>query len=192
MEELQDMKAMWSELNNRVTILEEENRRLARKVIRKNYQSYTSSLERRYKRFIFLGLIMALFVPLMIFENPECVDKYKPVTMIYWGVFFLLEASVDFYLMMRVKDIDVNNYSVSQVAKSAARIWKIHKLAIICGIPGAIGAIILFALVMNANEFVIYGMFCGFIIGLVIGIRQLLKFRNDYKLLQGGVWEDDD
>lgn len=183
MEELHDIKAMWKDLNNRVTVLEEENRRLARKVTTERYMSSVGNLIRRYRRFIFLELIMLLFIPLMIYNNPLSVEKYRLVTTIYWCGFFLIEIGIDFYLLIRVKDMDLNNYSVSKIARMASQNWKFHKIAIMIGLPLAIGALVLFALAMDANDFVIYGMFLGFVIGLVIGIRQLLKFRNEYRLL---------
>lgn len=182
--ELDEMKEMWKELNTRVTLLEEENRRLARNVTAKRFLSSTGELVRRYKRFMFVELIMAIIFPLMIYHNPFVVDKYRIITLVYWLIFFMGEVCVDFYLMNKVKEMDINNYSITRIAKEAKNNWKIHKIAIMIGLPVAIGAIILFALCMDANEAMIIGMIIGGTVGLMIGIWQLMKFRNDYINLQ--------
>lgn len=182
--EFEEMKEMWLELNKRVSILEEENRSLAKNVRENNFKSSKDRLVTRYKKFIILESLMVIFFPLIIFNNPEGVEKYRWITFSYWIFFFLMEAGIDFYLMTRIEKLDLYNTPISEIANEAGQIWRIHKLAIIVGLPIAIGAIILFALFVNANEFVLAGMAVGGVIGALIGIRQLLKFKSDYIILQ--------
>ena len=181
--ELEDMKSMWLNLNQRVASLEEENRNLARDVIRKKHKSSLDDLKTRYRVFIIIEILMLVWVPLFILNNPFSVEKYRLAAAYYWAIFFAGEVGIDYYLYLRVKSIDVLNQSISEVTKAASQTWKIHKLAIIIGFPVAIGAVILFGLVINANEFALYGMFLGFVAGILIGIRQLLKFKEDYRNL---------
>lgn len=184
MEELKDMKAMWIELNNRITSLEEDNRRLARQVMNNDYKSAKEKLIGKYRFFIFFNLMFLMVFSVFILANPMVNEKYRIVTFIYWMVFFLGEAATDAYLMIKVKQIDIYNSTVSEISRMAARNWKTHKIAIAIGLPVAIGAVILYGLLLNADNFVILGMVVGGLIGGLIGFRQLMKFLEYYKLLQ--------
>ena len=184
MENFEDMRIMWAELDRRLSSLEDRNRKLARQVMSNKYKTAQDKLINKYKIFIFLSLIMILYISLFICFSEETVEKYRTPALVYWIIFFLFEASIDAYLMYRVMDIDVYENSVSQIAKIAAQNWKMHKIALCLGIPLALGAIILFALLLNANNFTIFGMIIGGIIGFAIGSIQLRKFFQYYKLLQ--------
>ena len=185
MENLDDMKTMWLELNQRVKTLEEENRRLAHEAISNNLKTAQELLVRKYSRFIFVSLVMLIYIYLFVMFNQFVVEKFRIPTLIYWSLFFLFEAGIDCYLMLKVKEIDVFNSSITEISRQAKRNWKIHKIAICIGFPLAIGACILFGLLLNADKFVILGMITGGIVGLLIGIRQLMKFLKYYKQLQG-------
>ena len=184
MDDLNDIKNMWAEINNRLAALEEENRRLLHHVKSENYRSIKQRLISRYRFFIVMSLLCALVFALFIVFNPMIVETYRWITAIYWLVFFILCASVDFYLLQNVGRMDIYNSSVSETARIAAKNWKIHKLWIIVGLPFAIGAVILWALALNADYFVILGMIAGGIVGFIIGLYQLKKFMRDYKQLQ--------
>lgn len=186
LENFRDMKTMWMELNNRLSSLEDVNRKLSQDVRNSRFKSSLEGLASRYRRFIFIGLLMAIVIPLTILHNPLTVEKYRYVTVFYWSFFFLFEASIDYFLMIRLKEMDIYKQSVTEIAKKAAQNWKFHKIAIAIGMPLAVGAIVLFALVMNANSFTLLGMLVGLVIGAIIGINQLLKFKKDYKELQLG------
>lgn len=182
--ELNDIKAMWTEMNARIGHLEEENRRLAREVITNKYKSCQERLARKYFTFICVALIMIIYVVFIVLYNPMVDDAFRWATFIYWTAFFLFEAGVDFYLMIKVRAIDVYNSSVSEISRQAQRNWKIHKIAVFIGLPLAIGACILFGFALQADKFVILGMIVGGVVGLLIGIRQLIKFMTFYKEMQ--------
>ena len=105
-------------------------------------------------------------------------EKYRLLTTIYLMCFFALCAFTDTYLLIKVKDLDIYGSNMKEVTKIAARNWKIHKLFLAVGLPVAIGAFVLMALALNANSFTILGMIVGGDIGIMIGLYQLLKFRN--------------
>lgn len=184
MDELENMKSMWIELNQRISTLEEENRRLARKVMNDSMKSSQEKLIKKYNTFIIIELVVLLIMPLYLLKSPLLVDKYRILTAIYWAFFFLLEVGVDLYLRERVRTIDLYTSTVSVISRQAAQNWKFHKIAVIVGLPIAIGACVLFGLTIGANELAIYGMIVGGLVGLVIGINQLIKFRQYYYKLQ--------
>lgn len=184
MDNFDDMKAMWIELNQRVSALEEENREMARRVMNKNYTTARQRLVNKYLAFMVLSFIMIGYMWLFILFNPFVVEKYKLVTAIYWSVFFMFEATIDGILCYRIKKIDLQRSTVSEIAGAAKMNWKIHKMAIIIGIPLAMVAIILFGLLLDADKYVLVGMIIGGIVGVGIGLMQLKKFWSYYRLLQ--------
>lgn len=184
MEDINDIKLMWQDLNSRLSYLEDENKRLMRKVMQTDYHSTKDKLIRKYAAFIGVESIMIVFVTLFFIFNPEVNDKFRWAAMIYWDAFFLIEVLFDGYLMLQLRNIDVYTSSIKEIAQRSASNWKLHKIGILVGLPLAFGAIFLFALALNANEFTILGMIVGGTIGLIIGINQLLKFKGYYKFLQ--------
>lgn len=184
MDKIDEMKEMWQELTARVGVLEEENKRLSRIVRNSSYKSTQEKLINKYLKFIFVECVMIIWMSIFLIFNPQVVEKYRLITIIYWGIFFLFEIILDTYLMMRVKAINVYNSNVSEMAIQAAKTWKIHKIGIIIGMPLAIGAVILFGFALDANQFTIAGMIVGGVVGLIIGIRQLMKFLQYYRILQ--------
>lgn len=181
MDNIEDMKTLWKELDNRISFLEEENRKLARSVKENKLSSARENLIRKYRMFIILECIMIIWVILFVSHNPMVIEKYKLATTIYWSVFFLIEMGLDLFLLIKTKAINIYDSPVTEIVKRAATNWKTHKIGIAIGIPLAIGAVILFALALDANEFAVLGIITGAIVGVIIGIKQLLKFREYYR-----------
>lgn len=184
MEDLEDMKQMWLDLNNRLAVLEDENRRLAKKVMTDKYKNAQDRLVRKYLIFIIVSCVMFIYSYLFIYINPIVVDKFRLATTIYLMCFFALCAGVDICLLFRVKELDIYEGNLREIANVAAQNWKIHKLFILFGMPLAIGAVILIALALNVDAYNILAMIIGGVVGFLIGLRQLFKFRNYYRLLQ--------
>lgn len=183
-ENIEGLKEMWKEINMRLGNLEEENKRLARRVMTSNYKSAKNRLISKYCGFIVLEGVMTVVMFLFFYFNPELNESYRLPALIYWTLFFLGEVIVDTYLMLKVRSMDIYNSSIQEISETAAANWRIHKIAIIIGLPVAIGAAILFALAADANQYVIGGMIVGGFIGLIIGWYQLMKFMKYYHLLQ--------
>ena len=186
MENIEEIKNMWTELNSRITCLEDDHRRIAREVTQSKFKTAREKLVAKYKAFIFIALIMIIYMNLYLIHMPDVVEQFRIPAIIYWTCFFLFTAGADTYLMLKVKDIDVYNSSVRDISRQASHNWKMHKIVLIIGLPLAFGAIFLLSLLLNAREniYIIYGIITGGVVGLVIGIIHLLKFREYYKLLQ--------
>ena len=184
MENLEDLKIMWKDINLRLSHLENENKMLIQNIKKTNYKTTQDKLKRKYGNFILVEFVMICFMTLFFIFDPLINEKYRIITLVYWDMFFLLELGIDAYLLYQVKKIDIFNSSIKEVAARAAENWKLHKIAIAISLPIALGAVLLFALAVNVNKFIIAGMMVGGLIGLTIGIQQLLRFKNYYKLLQ--------
>lgn len=184
MENIEDFKMMWQELNQRISSLENDNKKLIRQIRESNYKSTQEKLVRKYWCFIGIEIIMIVFMSFFFLYNPLLIEKYRIPALIYWIVFFIIEALFDLYLLFQIKGIDIYTSPIKEVAARSAANWKLHKIGIVTGLPLAFGAILLFALAVDANQFTILGMIFGGVIGFIIGIYQLIKFKNYYKLLQ--------
>lgn len=184
MDELQKMKIMWADINQRLTSVEEENRKLMLYIQRNNYKTAKDKLIIKYRRFIIVEILMVFVVILFLTEENNVVEKYRWPTIIYWILYFIAELIFDFYLLYKVKDIDVINDTVHSIYVKAKRNWKIHKIGIICGLPFAFGLVVLYSLYLGVNRFIVYGIICGAILGLMIGIYNLRKFSLYYRDLQ--------
>ena len=184
MENIEDFKIMWQDLNLRLTHVENENKRLMQNIMKAKYKNTQEKLVRKYWCFIAVEVFMICYMSFFFIFNPLINEKYRILSLVYWDLFFVIEVFFDSYLLYQMKKIDIYNSTIQDVANKAANNWKLHKIGIAIGLPLAFGAILLFALAVNANEFVIYGMIVGGVIGLIIGISQLLKFKNYYNMLQ--------
>lgn len=184
MQSLDDIKLIWQDLNDRLSHLEAENKALMNKVKQSNYITARDKLVKKYYAFIFLEIIMIIFMSFFLIFNPYVNEKYRIGALVYWDLFFIMEIAIDTYLLMQIQSIDIYNSPITEVARRAARNWKFHKLAIVIGLPLAFGAIIIFALALDANEYTIFGMIVGGVVGAIIGGSQLLKIKKYYKRLQ--------
>ena len=184
MENIEDMKTMWIELNERVKSLEDQNRTLAKKVIANKYKSTKEKLIKKYLSFSLLSFIMIIFSIFGILMNPFILGKYKWITFICWICFFLFEGSIDLYLCRNLQRIDVYNTSFRKIAATTAQNWKVHKLAVVIGLPFAVLVCILYALAIQADVFAVYGMVCGAFVGLIIASFQLKRFYSYYRLFK--------
>ena len=183
MNNIDDMMRLWKEMDSRLSSIVEENRRLADEIKKNNLRNSQEKLMCKYRAFIILA---AICIPMMFFIlgiNPLVVNQYRWPALIYFVCFFLFEICIDGYLLYKLNCIDIHNDSIIEISRNARINWKIHKLAVIVGIPIAIGAVVLFCLAMGSNTAVLGGAFVGMIIGLGIGLNEFFKFMKNYKTM---------
>lgn len=181
---IDEMMAMWNQLDQKLNGLQQENRKLAMEIKKNKYRTTLDKLVNKYGRFIVLELVYVILFPIFMIKCPFIVPKYRIVTIIYWTCFFAMEIGFDYYLMDRLKEIDVYECTISQIARLARSNWKIHKLAIFIGLPFSIGGVVLVVLSLGGDSSLIWGVMVGLVVGLIIGLNQLRKFINSYRLLQ--------
>lgn len=170
-------------MDSKLTSLIEENRQLAAEIKKNKILSSKEKLVRKYRAFI---IMEAICIPLMVFLlgfNPMVVNQYRWAAMIYFVCFFLLEICVDSYLLYRLLGIDIYSDSIVEISRRATANWKIHKIAVLVGIPIAIGAVVLFCLAMGSDISVIWGVAVGGVIGLGIGLNEFFKFMKNYRTM---------
>lgn len=184
MDDINELKEMWSKLNSRLTAVEEENLRLATEIRLRRKGSALEKLKAKYRAFIIIEIMMLGVVYFEVLENPMFSPEYRVPVFIYWILFFLMAIGFDLILLFRLRKIDLYRQSISEVARRAAGNWRIHKIMICIALPLAIGAIVLFVAGIGADKYFLWGVALGAIAGLVIGLRQLYIFNRYYKDLE--------
>ena len=183
MNDLEDMMVIWKEMDGKLKSLVEENRRLADEIKKNRLLSSHEKLIRKYRAFIIMEAICIPLIFLVLGANPLVVEKYRWAALIYFECFFLMEIFIDGYLLYKLNSIDIYNDSNVEISRRARANWKTHKIAILIGIPIAIGAVALFCLALGTNTSMLWGVLVGGIIGLAIGLNEFFKFMKNYKVL---------
>lgn len=183
MNNIDDMMVMWKEMDRKLSSLLEENRKLTDEIKKNKLISSKEKLTRKYRSFI---IMEAVCIPLMFFllgVNPIVVNQYRWPALIYFVCFFLLEIGLDGYLLYKLKSIDIYNDSIVEISRQARANWRTHKIAVLIGIPVAIGAVVLFCLAMGSEVSMLWGVFIGGVIGLGIGMNEFFKFMKSYRAM---------
>ena len=181
MNNIDDMMTMWKEMDNKLTSLVEENRRLADEIKKNKVRSSQEKLIRKYRAFIIMEAVCIPIMFLILGLNPEVVEKYRWPALIYFVCFFLMEICIDGYLLYKLNSIDIYNDSIIDISRQARVNWKTHKIAVLIGIPVAVGAVILFCMAIGGNTATLWGVFVGASIGIGIGLNEFFKFMKNYR-----------
>lgn len=183
MNNIEDMMAMWKEMDGKLSSLMDENRRLADEIKKNKLRGSRENLMRKYRAFIILEAVCIPLMFVVLGVNPEVVSPYRWPALIYFICFFLMEICFDSYLLYRLNNIDIYNDSIMEISRQARANWRMHKIAVLIGIPIAIGAVVLFCLALGGDTALVWGVFVGGAIGLGIGLNEFFKFMKNYKSL---------
>ncbi|MBD5356751.1 MAG: hypothetical protein HDR88_07080 [Bacteroides sp.] len=175
----QELKDAWKRDGSRLNMTTD----MATRMI---YNQKTTALERlaeRYKRFSILGIVFAI-LGFLTGLNPHILDvKYRMVYIIWYCGLMLACAVIDRYLYMKVSGINVYTMPTAEVIKRAIQCRRLHLRSMCFLIPIALGFIGFIIWIFSDEEYVVYGIGCGFIIGLTIGLFKLAEFMRDYRYL---------
>lgn len=170
-----EMKRNWDQLNVRIDNLEADNQELMGYIWNNNVRSAREKLMFQYRRFVCIGSIMFI---VMALTRGELFPWYIKIA--FCG-FFLLAAGMDLYLYRGIKSIDINTFSVSEVARKALFYRRRHHIFQV--ILLSIGVPMLIAQFLIATDVARWGMVTGLVIGLVIGISVYISIMRNYKSL---------
>jgi len=182
--DLDQLKEMWSDLNRRVERLENQTLEEGRKVASGKITTAREDLATRYKRFMIIGFVMGVFFPLFLIMSPT--DFFPDGTMKYvasalFFSYFITAAVMDSYLYNEVRSMDLAMMTVSQVIHKARTLKRRHHIFMIILIPFAVITLAVFAIPLLDDPFIIAGMITGGVVGLCIGLRQYFRMMRDYR-----------
>ncbi len=182
--DLDQLKEMWSDLNRRVERLENQTLEEGRKVASGKITTAREDLATRYKRFMIIGFVMGIFFPLFLIMSPT--DFFPDGTMKYvasalFFSYFITAAVMDSFLYNEVRSMDLAMMTVSQVIHKARTLKRRHHIFMIILIPFAVITLAVFAIPLLDDPFIIAGMITGGVVGLCIGLRQYFRMMRDYR-----------
>lgn len=182
--DLDQLKEMWSDLNRRVERLENQTLEEGRKVTSGKITTACEDLATRYKRFMIIGFVMGVFFPLFLIMSPT--DFFPDGTIKYvasalFFSYFITAAIMDSYLYNEVRSMDLAMMTVSQVIHKARTLKRRHHIFMIILIPFAVITLAVFAIPLLDDPFIIAGMITGGVVGLCIGLRQYFRMMRDYR-----------
>lgn len=182
--DLDQLKEMWSDLNRRVERLENQTLEEGRKVASGKITTAREDLATRYKRFMIIGFVMGVFFPLFLIVSPT--DFFPDGTVKYvasalFFSYFITAAVMDSYLYNEVRSMDLAMMTVSQVIHKARTLKRRHHIFMIILIPFAVITLAVFAIPLLDDPFIIAGMITGGVVGLCIGLRQYFRMMRDYR-----------
>ena len=183
MNKIEDIMVLWKEMDSKLTSLVDENRKLADEIKKNKILSSQERLMRKYRAFIIMEVVCIPLMFILLIINPHVVSQYRWPAFIYFACFFLLEICIDGFLLYKLNSINIYNDSIIDIARKARANWKTHKIAVLIGIPIAIGAVILFCMAYGGDMSMLWGVFVGGAIGLGIGLNEFFKFMKNYKAM---------
>lgn len=184
MEELEQLKSRWKELNRRVEVLEKENRDKARIIIDMRCKTSRDRLLSYYRRFIAMALLCVVMFPLLFLRSGVLNDGWALPTVIYFDIYFIICACMDLWLYHKVSALDVYRDSLSTISRNAMSVRKRHQLFVLILIPMAIVGILLLVLGIGESEAILPGLVLGGIVGCFIGISKYRKMMRSYRDLE--------
>lgn len=151
------------------------------KIINGKRKTALQNLAQRYRWFSNMALVFLLMVPLNLMNLHLFPDmKWRMVVVIWFCSFFIICSVMDRWLYHGIKQIDVVTMPVAEVVEKAIYYRKWHIRFIFMLLPMALGCLGLLAYLID-DMYVRLGMITGFLVGVAMGIRQLLNFLADYR-----------
>ncbi len=148
-----------------------------------NGKTTLERLAARYRRFSIVGVIAAVMVLQWSVNSVFDFMPHRTFIVCFGAVYLLLASLLDHRLYLDVKAIDPATMSVSDVIMRCLHCRKRHLQCMAVLIPLAIVYLGLLGYGMARDPYFLSGMVLGAIVGLAIGVRQLMNFMSDYRSL---------
>ena len=178
--ELEDLKKSWQSQSARIDRLEAENARLRRNIEGSRVNGSRAKLLRTYR----VLCIVALFMFPGCFFSLTQLDIPQYVVTIF-ALFFAQAALVNFYVYMRIKEIDLTRVSVKETLEMVISITKLRQRLRIVEIVLALPVIILFFLSLyHSDSYGLIGAVFGGVAGGIIGLRKEFEIRALLRSMQ--------
>lgn len=144
------------------------------------------NLARRYRRFSILGAVSAP-LSLMWLRMPSDFAFYfngynmNPWITVFLILYFTVCSLIDYRFYIMISGIDPVSMPVAEVLRKTIRCRKLHLYSIMYVAPVALFFISGIIYLGHGDSYFVAGVLCGAILGLAIGLRQLMLFLNDYR-----------
>lgn len=142
------------------------------------------NLARRYRIFSNISLSM-IFCSVAMTNSPLVDTETRIWLTIAFALYFLTASVMDRWLYRGISSIDCATMSVNSVVGKALFYRKRHFQFMAVLLPTALCLVGILAWVLTDDVYMLLSIAAGFIVGLAIGIRQLIDFMSDYRRIIG-------
>lgn len=179
----EEMREAWNETSRRLDQLEKEYFGMRNEVIHSRKRTALQNLAQRYKRFSLLSIVFIFIAPFYGFNHlfEGWLSICIPISMV---IFFGIASVMDWWLYKRVSGIDVTIMTNEKVVRESRLCRRRHFQFMAILFPLALGMVSLFVIGFKNEVWGIFSCAIGLVIGLAIGLRQLINFLNDYRMLR--------
>lgn len=176
------------EIKRRLDSLDERLGRLENKsdmrvdiagIERGSIQSAQERLVRRYRMFALIGLLMCPVVGILYRNIMPLLPR------VMFAGFFLVASMMDFYLWKGVKSINCSTMGVATVAEKARFYRKMHHVFMAVLVVLMVPVLGTLVRAFAGDEYMIWGMVAGGVLGFAIGVRMYLNMMREYRTLNG-------
>lgn len=140
------------------------------------------SLARRYRHFSIIATIMIAWSVIGFFPGVSPFSR-NIYLMLAFGIYFLTCSTMDFWLYMGIRSIDIQEMPVSEVVRKALFYRKRHLQFMAILIPMAVALVAFMTWTLTEDPIMLASIAAGALIGLAIGLRQFMRFMSDYRTL---------
>ncbi len=180
----EDMKMAWAETSRRLDRLERTYSDMREEAINGKRRTALDDLALRYRRFSTISLIFVLISPIYAI-NGVFDGSFRIWVPLGMALYFGLASVMDWWLYKRVKQIDVATMTTEDVVSASAFCRKRHLQFMMVLIPLMLVLVGAFIAGCLNQEYMIYAIVGGAILGLILGVRQLINFMDDYRIIKG-------
>ena len=152
------------------------------RIVNGKCQTALQNLARRYHVFSNIALVMICW-SVFIFFTDIYPERWRLMTSIAFGVYFLTVSVMDYWLYRGISEIDLLDMDMKSVMLKVAFYRKRHLQFVAILLPMAIALVIFILQQFTSDLYMIACITFGLLIGLAIGSRQLMKFLSDYRTL---------
>lgn len=152
-----------------------------------NRKTALQCLIERYKRFSRFALIFACCIPLCIsnlLRHDVSAPVWQQISLIVFTMAYCFTASVmDCWMARGLSSIKLAEMPVAEVCRRAFFYRKKHFQFMAVLIPMCLVLLGLLGWLLSNNQYALYGMACGAVLGGTIGFRVFSRFMKEYREL---------
>lgn len=170
----EDIEKKWNRLDLNLNQLDDSNQKTMDALRLNKLKSAQQRLAGTYRRFSIVALLLA---PALLLGQLRFLD-WK--LLLGFAVYFLVASCMDFYLYRGIKGMNLNEMGVDAVAEKARHYKKVHHCCQIVLISMCV-PLLAGMFMSQTEEYFRWGILCGLVIGVAIGLSLYIKMMKNYK-----------
>lgn len=174
--EIDEIKAIWSDMNARLEKNESLNKKILEEIMDNRHQTAKEKLMRYEVRYLILGIVFSLITPFYyftgIFPLAGCI--------MFTGI-FVFSALWQVYKIALLKKMRMDVFSTAELLRKSLKFKIVTRLRTIIGLLLMIPFFIIFFILNPAlmHPAILIAMGVGLVIGLVIGMADYFRNQKD-------------